>query len=314
MESLYLRGNSFAGAIPAEIGNLTKLRGLSIDGAGLTAGPIPAWVAGLTELVELALVNSNRNGAVPDWLGSLPHLGYLHLNNNNLSGNIPAKLGDLKKLVKLSLSGNKLTGCIPSSLASHAATINPQQDGNNLCIENASGQALANNAYAFANPTPRHGETTVALGGRIVRAGASFNPSHGLAGNGGGPPGSFQRMGPSLHTMASQGFSIAPVLLRPIREQRLRASGRSVVLDVRRFFPFSAHGFGTRRYVSTSKATALARATTIGDLLILTPNQHGLRGETVVTITAIEQGLGTSARLRVIVQSTPQQPPRRPGD
>ena len=195
----------------------------------------------------------------------------------------------------------------------------PQQDGNNLCIENASGQALANNAYAFANPTPRHGETTVAHGGRIVRAGASLNPSHGLAGNDGGPLGSFQRMGPSRmgpspHTMAAQGFSIAPVLLRPIREQRLRASGRSVVLDVRRFFPFSAHGFGTHRYVSTSKTTALARATTIGDLLILTPNQHGLRGETVVTITAIEQGLGTSVRLRVIVQSTPQQPPRRPGD
>ena len=317
LESLYLRGNSFAGAIPVELGNLTKLRGLSIDGAGLTAGPIPAWVAGLTELVELSLVNSNRNSVVPDWLGSLPDLGYLHLNNNDLSGNIPAKLGDLTKLVKLSLSGNKLTGCIPSSLASHAATINPQQDGNNLCIQNASGQAPANNAYVFANPMPRHSETTVAHGGRVARAGVPLNSPHGIAGNDGGPLGSFLRMGPWPHAMASQGFSVAPVLLRPVREQRLRASGRSVVLDMRRLFSFSsfsADGFGTRRYVSTSQATALARATTMGNLLILTPNQHGLRGETIVTVTAIERGLGTSARLRVIVQSTPQEPPRRPGD
>ena len=388
LEVLYLEGNQFDGAIPAELGNLAKLIGLSIGGGDtdFTAGPVPAWVAGLTNLQDLYLADSNRtgtlpaalgrmtqlrwlflqgnsltnisaaaslhnlellradgndlpgsipdlsrltklrdlslannelSGTIPDWLGSLIDLKHLQLNNNDLAGNIPPKLGDLTKLVKLSLSGNALTGCIPSSLASHAATINPQQDGSNLCIQNASGQAPANNAYAFANPVPRHGETPVAHGDRIARAGFSLNASHGLADNDGDALGSVRRMRPSSHAMASPGFSFAPMRPRPIHEQRLRTFGPSVVLDMRGLFPFSsvfAHTFGTRRYVSTSQATALARATTIGDLLILTPNQRGLRGETTVTVTAIERGLGTSAQLRVVVQSTPQLPKRRPGE
>ena len=121
-------------------------------------------------------------------------------------------------------------------------------------------------------------------------------------------------MRPSPRATASLGFSIAPMLLRPVREQRLQASGPSVVLDMRRLFsPHSHDGFGIRRYVSTSQANALARTTTVGDLLILTPNQRGLQGETTVTVTAIGRGAGGSVRLRVIVQSTLPLAPRRPG-
>ena len=282
-------------------------------------------VGSLRNLEVLSAYRNELTGSIPDF-ARLTKLRELWLANNRLSGTIPAKLGDLTDLTTLSLNGNQLTGCIPSSLASHAATINPQREGRNLCIEGASGVAPASSAYAVANAEPRHGDPTsdgghgvptaaaLAHGDRVGRAGVSLNPLPGLAGHAHGPLGSFHPMRSSSWATAFRGFSIAPMLLRPVREQRLQASGPSVVLDMRRIFSPDLHdGFGIRRYVSTSQATALARATTVGDLLILTPNQRGLQGETTVTVTAIERGLGTSVRLRVIVQSTLPLTPRRPG-
>ena len=248
------------------------------------------------------MANSNRNGAVPGTLGTA-----------------------LTRLRILSLSGNQLTGCIPSSLASHAATINPQRDGRNLCIEGASDAAPASSAYAVPIAGPRRGDaasdggrgvsmaTAVAHRGRVGLVGVSLSPLPDLARQAHRPPG-IHPMRPSPRATDFLAFPIAPMPLRPVREQRLQASGPSVVLDLwRLFLPDSRDGFGIRRYVSTSQANALARATAVGDLLILTPNQRGLQGETTVTVTAIERGASASVRLRVIVQSTLPLTPRRPG-
>ena len=113
--NLDLYDNQLTGAIPAELGNLTKLELLSLYDNQLT-GAIPAEVGDLSNLTELYLDRNQLTGEIPAELGSLTSLKGLSLYRNQLTGEIPAELGSLTSLRHLSLSGNQLTGEIPAEL------------------------------------------------------------------------------------------------------------------------------------------------------------------------------------------------------
>ena len=89
--SLRLWGNRLTGPIPPELGNLNRLRGLSLGRNQLT-------------------------GTIPSELGGLAGLKLLDLGDNQLSGSIPRELGNLTRLYSLELNGNQLTGCVPVGL------------------------------------------------------------------------------------------------------------------------------------------------------------------------------------------------------
>ena len=88
--ALDLSNNNLSGAIPPEIGDMSKLASLDLSGNDLS-GKIPAMV------------------------GNLVNLDSLNLADNGLSGQIPPSLGGVINL-KLSLSGNEFTGCLPAIL------------------------------------------------------------------------------------------------------------------------------------------------------------------------------------------------------
>ena len=112
---LHLDLNQLTGAIPAELGDLTNLGGLSLYLNQLT-GAIPAELGDLTNLTHLDLYNNQLTGAIPAELGDLTNLGGLSLYLNQLTGAIPAELGDLTNLTHLDLYNNQLTGAIPAEL------------------------------------------------------------------------------------------------------------------------------------------------------------------------------------------------------
>ena len=109
------------GAIPPELGALTSLRRLELDGANRLTGPIPPELGALTNLESLSLhFNYNQlTGPIPPQLGTLTQLRELSL-HGNLTGPIPPQLGGLTNLESLSLSfnrfDNQLTGPIPPQL------------------------------------------------------------------------------------------------------------------------------------------------------------------------------------------------------
>ena len=111
----YLARNGLSGEIPNELGSLTNLRVLGLEGNQLS-GQIPAELGSLTNLGYLDLNYNRLSGEIPAELGSLTGLGYLDLHQNQLSGEIPAWLGSMTNLKYLSLSGNQLSGEIPSEL------------------------------------------------------------------------------------------------------------------------------------------------------------------------------------------------------
>ena len=123
---------ALTGDIPAEIGNLTKLKYLRLSGnrppRGTTSGlrgPIPAEIGDLTQLIWLDLGNNLLSGPLPNELGRLTKLEHLWIGDNFLSGGIPSSLGNLTKLITLYLNDNNLSGSVPSQLGNLA----PSQGG-----------------------------------------------------------------------------------------------------------------------------------------------------------------------------------------
>ena len=108
-------GNEFTGQIPAEIGKLNELRELRLGDNQLT-GAIPLELGNLTRLEALYLSKNQLTGEIPRNLWNFTQLEYLELQENQLTGVIPSALDDLDELRILNLSDNKLTGNIPSEL------------------------------------------------------------------------------------------------------------------------------------------------------------------------------------------------------
>ncbi len=102
---------SFTGAIPPELGKLTKLKRLYLYNNNLT-GPIPPELGNLTNLEELALQHNDLTGIPPE-LGNLSSLKLLRAYDNDLAGPIPGSLGNASNLEQLWLHNNELTSIPP---------------------------------------------------------------------------------------------------------------------------------------------------------------------------------------------------------
>lgn len=105
----------FSGSIPAEIGNLTKLRFLDFARAGFQ-GEIPSSIGNLASITRLDLSENRLSGSIPSSIGKLQNVEWLALCNNLFTGSIPDEICNAKALKFLSVSDNKLTGPIPSEI------------------------------------------------------------------------------------------------------------------------------------------------------------------------------------------------------
>ncbi len=106
-----------SGTIPAEIGNLSELKYLTIqfldhEGRGFTNE-----VFDLRKLEVLNLNYCNIGGQIPGKIDNLVDLTRLNLDHNNLIDPIPSSIGNLTQLTRLGLHNNLFTS-IPSSIGS----------------------------------------------------------------------------------------------------------------------------------------------------------------------------------------------------
>ncbi|CDP14110.1 unnamed protein product [Coffea canephora] len=113
---LDLSRNGLYGAIPHQIGALSKLTHLTLSN-NFIKGIIPHSIANLTNLVTLDLSYNSLFGFIPSILGQLSNLEFLDLNNNHFSGVIPRTLSNLTKLSWLYIHGNPgIRGDLPEKI------------------------------------------------------------------------------------------------------------------------------------------------------------------------------------------------------
>ena len=134
LRKLVIEGSFARGPIPSEIGNLSNLEELIIDGAPQrdymshqrkrpklpppkdALGPMPPELGGIRSLNTLVIRRASLKGTMPRELGNLARLERLELDDNFLAGEIPPDLGRLRNLKTLNLSWNILSGHIPPEL------------------------------------------------------------------------------------------------------------------------------------------------------------------------------------------------------
>lgn len=105
----------FSGSIPAEIGQLKKLRYLNLARAGFE-GEIPSAIGSMSALTRLDLSENRLSGSVPASIGNLSKLEWLSICNNRLTGSVSGDICRAASLETLILSNNELTGSIPSEI------------------------------------------------------------------------------------------------------------------------------------------------------------------------------------------------------
>ncbi|CAD5325711.1 unnamed protein product [Arabidopsis thaliana] len=123
--------NNLTGRIPLEIGRISSLKLLLLNGNKFT-GSLPPELGNLQNLNRLQVDENNITGSVPFSFGNLRSIKHLHLNNNTISGEIPVELSKLPKLVHMILDNNNLTGTLPLELAQLPSLTILQLDNNNF--------------------------------------------------------------------------------------------------------------------------------------------------------------------------------------
>ena len=133
--SLDLSYSGFTGEIPSEIGQLTDLEHLKLNGNQLT-GEIPSEIGQLTDLEYLYLNDNQLTGEIPPEIGNLTNLNYWFVYQNQLTGEIPSEIGNLINIAILWLGYNELSGDIPievcNLIENNNLDIGDILNGNNL--------------------------------------------------------------------------------------------------------------------------------------------------------------------------------------
>ncbi|KAJ8451241.1 hypothetical protein Cgig2_014013 [Carnegiea gigantea] len=123
---ILLHNNTLEGQIPAEIGLLFRLYGLSLY-HNLLAGEIPPTISKclnlqcLDNLTSLEYNPASFNafeGTIPDTIGLMKNLAVLALGSNLLTGIVPPSIYNLSSITVLSLHYNEVNGILPTNIAS----------------------------------------------------------------------------------------------------------------------------------------------------------------------------------------------------
>ncbi len=113
VQRIVLRFNDLEGTLPEELGQLTNLTELRLEGS--FSGPVPSSLSNLTLLEELEL-NGGFEGEVAIDFNELTELESLSLENNHFTGLVPEAIFNLSNLTSLDLSGNAFEGPIPDGV------------------------------------------------------------------------------------------------------------------------------------------------------------------------------------------------------
>jgi hypothetical protein len=103
LELIHLEGNpELSGTLPAQWAKLDKLRRLVLNNNPGLKGTLPSQWNGMSALTRLELNDGDFSGSLPSRWNGMSELTYLNLGSNSgLSGPLPAAWSDMNSLVEL---------------------------------------------------------------------------------------------------------------------------------------------------------------------------------------------------------------------
>nr|ACM17661.1 LRR/receptor-like kinase [Oryza rufipogon] len=116
LEDLILDHNSFVGALPDHLGNLSARLISFIADHNKLAGSLPEKMSNLSSLELIDLGYNQLTGAIPESIATMGNLGLLDVSNNHILGPLPTQIGTLLSIQRLFLERNKISGSIPDSI------------------------------------------------------------------------------------------------------------------------------------------------------------------------------------------------------
>ncbi len=131
LRRLLLYGNELSGTIPPELGKLSTVTRISLSSNNL-AGPLPAELGALARLDTLILHSNELSGPIPREFANMASLENANLALNSISGPVPPEIGGMTRLKRLTFSGNQLTGTIPPELGTLRSIESLSLSRNNL--------------------------------------------------------------------------------------------------------------------------------------------------------------------------------------
>ena len=124
-----LPNNRLRGYLPSELGQLTELEELFLDGNNLY-GIIPEELYTIPLLENIILSNNSLEGGISSSICQLSNLNEIRLANNYLSGEIPSCLDAFTNLSVIDIQNNLIYGCYPNNWINYCGNDQMHFEGN----------------------------------------------------------------------------------------------------------------------------------------------------------------------------------------
>ncbi|GJZ54691.1 leucine-rich repeat protein [Tanacetum coccineum] len=98
LRTLSIRNNSFQGAIPHELGRLSRLRHLYLNRNNFIGGPFQYNYVSCFNLEVFQLLEIKLGGSIPKEMSLFSKLTSLEISKNKLTGGIPSFLGNITSM------------------------------------------------------------------------------------------------------------------------------------------------------------------------------------------------------------------------
>lgn len=117
LKSLTLANNNLTGSLSSEVGKLSDLSHFYLNGNTLLGGDIPSEIGNLKKLKQISLGWTSIAGTIPDSLYGLKDLWGLELSGSRISGTISSRIGLLTKLGQFSIADTRISGTLPEDIS-----------------------------------------------------------------------------------------------------------------------------------------------------------------------------------------------------
>ena len=102
---LHFVSNNLSGAIPNDIGNLSKVNEIELSNEPNLSGPIPNSIGNLVQLSIFHVLNTGIEGSIPSSIAGCKELRYIEIvNNPKMQGPLPAAFYNLPNITSLVVS------------------------------------------------------------------------------------------------------------------------------------------------------------------------------------------------------------------